>query len=242
MILRGVYIGMIEHGTIEQKRVVKGIWIPIEIWENETLSIQEKVILAEIDSFCNHYESCYASNEHFANFIGVGTRRIQKILKSLEDKNLVERDVIYKKGTKEIEKRFLRVRYPSCPKVHGGGVQKFVGGGVQKFADNNTSMNETLNNNNIYGQNAKNEQSKKRKVFIPPSLEEVEAYITEKQLNINPKTFWDYYESADWHDSKGKAIRSWKQKCLMWQNYNKDKQVEKPTPSKSKVDWSVFDG
>jgi hypothetical protein len=135
----------------EQQRAFKGIWIPAEIWLNESLSLQEKAVLAEIDSFCSRYESCYASNEHFANFIQVGERRIQKILKSLESKGFIEREIIYKKGTKEIEKRFLRVREGWRTKVHEGNEQKFVEGGVQKFADNIPSFNKSKNSKvNIY--------------------------------------------------------------------------------------------
>ena len=100
-------------------------------------------MLAEIDSFCSHYESCYASNEHFAKFIGVSTRRIQDIIKALEDKQLIEREVTYKKGSKEIEKRFLRVRYPSRRKPHEGGEESFMGGGEENCADNIPSMNKT---------------------------------------------------------------------------------------------------
>ena len=129
----------------EQQRAFKGVWIPAEIWLNENLSLQEKAVLAEIDSFCSRYESCYASNEHFAKFIQVGERRIQKILKSLESKELIEREIIYKKGTKEIEKRFLRVREGWRTKVHEGNEQKFVGGGVQKFAENIPSFNKSKN-------------------------------------------------------------------------------------------------
>jgi hypothetical protein len=135
----------------EQQRAFKGVWIPAEIWLNENLSLQEKAVLAEIDSFCSRYESCYASNEHFAKFIQVGERRIQKILKSLESKGLIEREIIYKKGTKEIEKRFLRVREGWRTKVHEGNEQKFVGGGVQKFAENIPSFNKSKNSKvNIY--------------------------------------------------------------------------------------------
>lgn len=135
----------------EQQRAFKGVWIPAEIWLNGNLSLQEKAVLAEIDSFCSRYESCYASNEHFANFIQVGERRIQKILKSLESKGFIEREIIYKKGTKEIEKRFLRVREGWRTKVHEGNEQKFVEGGVQKFADNIPSFNKSKNSKvNIY--------------------------------------------------------------------------------------------
>jgi hypothetical protein len=207
----------------EQKRAFKGVFIPADIWLNENLSLQEKAVLTEIDSFCSHYESCYASNEHFAKFIQVGERRIQKILKSLEDKGFIEREIIYKEGTKEIEKRYLRVREGWRTILHGGGEQKFVTPHEQKFADNNTGMNNTMNNNiYIYGQNAKNVHSKKRKEFVPPTLEEVQAYVTEKGYNIDVSYFYEYYQTTDWHDKKGNKVKNWKLTCLTWhKNSNK---------------------
>ena len=36
------------------ERQVKGIWIPIEIWEAADLNWNERVLLIEIDSFKHH--------------------------------------------------------------------------------------------------------------------------------------------------------------------------------------------
>jgi hypothetical protein len=212
----------------EQQRAFKGVWIPAEIWLNESLSLQEKAVLAEIDSFCSYYDSCYASNEHFAKFIGVSTRRIQDIIKALEDKHLIEREVTYKQGTKEIEKRFLRVRYPSRRILHGGGEESFMGGGEENCADNNTSMNNTKEDIYIGAK-----PHRKRKSFIPPSLEEVEAYIAEKEYSFNAKAFMDYYEASDWHKNNGKKVANWKKCCATWENnatkYVVSKQKKQPT-------------
>lgn len=57
---------------------------------------------------------------------------------------------------------------------------------------------------------------KKSKTFIPPALEEVKQYVSEKKLSVDPQSFIDYFEAADWHDSKGQPVRSWKQKALTW--------------------------
>ena len=35
----------------EQERIVKGIWIPIDIWKDKNLSWNEKLLYLEIDSF-----------------------------------------------------------------------------------------------------------------------------------------------------------------------------------------------
>ncbi len=135
----------------KQERPFKGVWIPAEIWLNENLSLQEKAVLAEIDSFCSRYESCYASNEHFAKFIGVSTRRIRDILKSLEDKHLLEREIIYKKGTKEIEKRFLRLPYPSGRKLPHSEEENFPTPKEENCPENIPSFNKSKNSKvNIY--------------------------------------------------------------------------------------------
>lgn len=49
-----------------------------------------------------------------------------------------------------------------------------------------------------------------------PKLEDVKAYVTEKNLVIDPNYFFDYYETAGWVDNKGKPIQNWKLKALNW--------------------------
>lgn len=64
------------------ERSVKGIWIPIEIWNDDRLTIVEKGILAEIDSLDgeNH---CYASNEHIAEFCHCTERTVSAAITKL---------------------------------------------------------------------------------------------------------------------------------------------------------------
>lgn len=92
---------------------------------------------------------------------------------------------------------------------------------------------------------------KPKKKFAPPTLEEVRAYIAEKNLDVDPQKFFDYYETGDWHDAKGNRVKNWKQKCLTWDKHDKGRQVttqpqQVTTEPKdlidSDVDWSKFDG
>jgi DNA-binding Lrp family transcriptional regulator len=205
----------------EQERAFKGVWIPADIWLNGKLTIHEKFILAEIDSFCSHYESCYASNEHFAKFIGLSTRRVKDIIKGLEDKGFIEREIIYKEHSKEVAKRLLRLHHPSCGILHEGGAESCPTPSAESCPENNTSMNNTKEG--IY-MGAK--PHRKRKVFTPPALEEVRAYILEKRLNVDAQKFFDYYEAGDWHDAKGKAVKNWKQKCLTWDRHDSSGKTE----------------
>jgi hypothetical protein len=87
---------------------------------------------------------------------------------------------------------------------------------------------------------------KPKKKFVPPSYEEVKAYITEKRLNVDPQKFFDYYEAGDWHDGKGQPVKNWKQKCLTWDKHDTGSHSYKEQPkaesNNSGIDWSVYDG
>lgn len=92
----------------KQERDFQGVWIPKEIWLNEELTLQEKALLVEIKSLDNK-DGCYAKNNHFMKFLGLGERRIQDIIKKLISGGYLTSRFKYKEGTKEIEKRTLRV-------------------------------------------------------------------------------------------------------------------------------------
>lgn len=88
------------------KRDFKGIWIPKQVWLSKELTMMEKIFLVEIDSLDNE-EGCFASNAYFAEFFGITKGRCTQIIKSLEKKNILTIDLIYKE--KLIKKRVLRV-------------------------------------------------------------------------------------------------------------------------------------
>lgn len=52
---------------------------------------------------------------------------------------------------------------------------------------------------------------KEPKRFIPPTLEEVQAYCRERNNNVDAKRFWDYYEAAGWKDQSGKPVKRGRQ-------------------------------
>ena len=77
---------------------------------------------------------------------------------------------------------------------------------------------------------------KKRKPFAPPTLEEVEAYCKSRNNNVDAKRFFDFFDAADWVDSKGNKVRNWKQKVITWESYNKEvKQDGQATGDPGKV-------
>ena len=62
-----------------------------------------------------------------------------------------------------------------------------------------------------------NREGEKRKRFIPPTLEEVQAYVKERNSSVDPKRFFEYYETGGWKDAKGQSVKNWKQKLITWE-------------------------
>lgn len=142
----------------EQQRQFKGIWIPKEIWLNKELTMQEKMILVEIESYDNGEIGCYASNKHFVSNFGINSSRISQIIQSLQRKNYIT--INYEYNGKEIVKRYLHINRPPYPpkegmlKINIGMLKNEIevcqfdkGGYVKKLKDNNTYINNTNNNN-----------------------------------------------------------------------------------------------
>lgn len=75
--------------------------------------------------------------------------------------------------------------------------------------------------------------------FVPPTLEEVEAYAASRQSTVDPRRFFEYFNTPDaqgrsWRDSKGNPVKNWKQKFLTWEG--RDGGKGKPAPAVSRTD------
>lgn len=130
------------------QRDFKGIWIPREIWLTTELTLQEKVFLVEIDSLDNE-SGCYASNKHFSEVFLLTTQRCSQVIKSLEKKKMITIDYVYKKNSKEIDKRIIKVsrKFSKGIKYSLGGIKEPLKAYQENFKGNNTKDNNTVNNN-----------------------------------------------------------------------------------------------
>ena len=81
------------------------------------------------------------------------------------------------------------------------------------------------------------ERNSKERKFAKPTLEDVSKYCLERNNNIDPQKFFDYYESKGWVVGKTK-MKDWKAAVRTWERNEK----ESPAQSKShigtdKKDW-----
>lgn len=94
----------------------------------------------------------------------------------------------------------------------------------------NVDVNVNGDNNDVIKEEDTNVSKKKgKKEFVPPTLEEVEAYIKEKGYHFNAKSFIDYYEADDWHYGQGanrKKVANWKRCCSTWEEKRSNNQPD----------------
>jgi len=60
-----------------------------------------------------------------------------------------------------------------------------------------------------------------QKLFIPPTLDEVKDFFLNNNTGFVYKESaavqaFNYYNVANWHDSRGNPVINWKQKMFLW--------------------------
>ena len=135
-----------------EKRDFKGVWIPKQIWLDTDLTWMEKLLLVEIESLDNE-NGCFASNKYFAEFFQVSKPRITQIIKSLEKKGRLK--VYLQKEGKRVIKRTIKVVniFTRGGKYSKQGGKNTKQGVVNILKDNNTTVNNTINNKCVNTQN-----------------------------------------------------------------------------------------
>lgn len=91
------------------KAISKGIWIPEELWQNEELTIMEKLFIVKINSL-DREEGCYASNKYFGEYFKLSKSRCSIIIKNLKNKGYIAIKYSYEKGKKLIERRVISIK------------------------------------------------------------------------------------------------------------------------------------
>lgn len=134
-----------------EPRAFKGVFIPRSIWLSSEISTTEKAILAEIDSLDGD-EGCYAKNSHFAKFIGISTRQVQRYISDLVEKGYITCEVI-RAENKQVIKRTLHIVKEKWADINDvrGSDKNDVRGYDESVAESKPLKRNTFNNNYSVG-------------------------------------------------------------------------------------------
>ena len=132
--------------------------IPADVRYDKNLTPNAKLLYGEITALCNEKGFCWASNEYFSELYGVSKTSISKWISSLIERGYLQSEIIYKEGSKEILNRYLRiVKDPIeeklntyLTKVKDPIEEKLNTPIEEKLKDNNTYINNTMNNTYEY--------------------------------------------------------------------------------------------
>ena len=155
------------------------------------------IISAEITALLNMNGECFATNRYFSELYGKSVVTISKWISELTANGYLSTTYTYKEGTKEIDRRYIRI-------LKGGIKEKDREGIKEKFKDNNTKVN----NNITYSNN--------KARFKKPDVNEIADYCLERKNGIDAETFFDFYESKNWFIGKSK-MKSWKACVRTWE-------------------------
>ena len=72
------------------------------------------------------------------------------------------------------------------------------------------------------------DSEQKRTRFVPPTLEEVKDYCSERKNNVDAERFYDYYSANGWVQGKNKPIKDWKACVRTWEKNDKSSPAVKP--------------
>ena len=95
----------------------------------------------------------------------------------------------------------------------------------QRKALSQSNDERPLNDRSTTDEQSKGEESKeKKRSVIPPKIEWIKDYCSERKNNIDYNRFYDFYESKGWMVGKGK-MKDWEASIRTWE---KDSKNSKP--------------
>ena len=164
------------------------------------LSLVETTIYAVVYGFSQDGESAFnGSLSYMARKCKSSKDTARRALRKLQELGYIERIVIPVNGVEF-----------NTYKVCKGGAN--LQGGVAKCKEGGSKMqpNNKEDNKDIYT------LSNKRGGFVPPTIEQVQAYCTERGNRVNADAFIAFYESNGWKVGKN-AMKDWKAAVRTWE-------------------------
>ena len=183
------------------ERQFKGVWIPAEIWLDARLTLVEKALYAEIDSFSGIGKSFHKANETIQLEYGVSRPTVSKAIKKLESLGFIE-------STFDGRMRHLTVQ--ADRKI-------FTGRGKESFGQPERNLRAAGKNSTSNSTIERTTKNTTKESGRPKGLEEVlEAFKEVGADEAEGMAFFDYYEANGWTQGRNKPIKDWKAAARGW--------------------------
>jgi DNA replication protein DnaD len=200
-----------DHWLWEEKPFdKKSAWIDLLLMANH----EEKKVMLGSELIDVERGGLITSEVKLADRWGWSRTKIRRFLEMLENDSMI----VLKKDNKKTV-----INIVNFSLFQGADSEKEQQKNIKKTSrkhqkDTNKNEEECIKNEEEVCMGDKPE----RATFIPPSLQEVEAYCREKKYNIDAERFVNFYESKGWMVGKTK-MRKWKAAVANWAKDSKKK-------------------
>lgn len=136
----------------EYKRDFKGVWIPRELLFDEHINKLQMAMITEINSLSFSDLGCFASNTHFANFLGCSSSRASQLISNLGEKGYIETKKFY---DPDKPKRILKREIYLLNKLNGvlnllnDPTEKIKSPYLEKYKEREPSLDNHIKNNTV---------------------------------------------------------------------------------------------
>ena len=135
--------------------------LPANVRYDKNLKPMEKILYTEISSLTNKDGYCYATNSYFSKLYEVHKNTVGAWINNLEKQGYIKTVLIYKKGTKEIIERRIYINQKIDTPINENvdtyqqkdlePINEKVDTPInENIEDNNTSINNKINNIYLY--------------------------------------------------------------------------------------------
>lgn len=184
------------------EREFKGVWIPAEIWLDSRLTLVEKALYAEIDSFTGNDKTFHKTNDTIQLEYGISRPTVSKSIKKLEELGFIET---------RFDGRIRHLTVQADRKI-------FTGRGKNSFGQQERNLRADRKNStstNTIERTTKN--TSKERGARPKDLDEVlESFKEVGAEDSEALAFYDYYEANGWTQGRNKPIKDWKAAARGW--------------------------
>lgn len=193
---------------------------------NLNLKGNELICYAVIYSFSQDEESKFMGGvKYLCGWLNASEPTVISVLEKLVAKGLIEPIPVITKTCKRV---YYQVTKDSLVRGNLRNLSKGTKDSLGTLYNNNN--NNIDNNKKVDGNklpSTKKGGSSTR--FVKPTIEQIEAYIKEKNLHFGAEQFFDYYESKGWMVGSN-HMKDWKAACRTWEHKrNSQEKKEDPT-------------
>lgn len=190
--------------------------IPATVRYDKNLTDGEKLLYGEITTLTDKHGFCWATNRYFAELYNMRVETISRRISKLNKLGYITIEILYKKNTKEIDKRIIKIVNGGIAENVNRGNDKIVVGGIakkvkeNKTSDNTTSLNKEKNykkQKDVYFEN-----KKLNELFIDflKLRKKIKAVNSDRAIKMLINKLSDYDDNTKIAMIEQSIVSSWK--------------------------------